>query len=242
MVLGLILLLIAFYLLGLFKSSFSLFLQAKASKEINGFMWLNGALVLLLLQSFPQPGFAQTLAADERHSFKNSSEAYSAYSAGDYELSRSLYDQNANFSGWFGAGSAAYKLNEFESAIAYFRQAAWAAIDDQNRSKALFNLGNSYYQTNLMALSVESYQQALRYRKAYAKAEHNLSLALQRKIIEDRTKQQEKEKKSEDEDDSGAGRDNDGAFYGGQKPSASNDNEPGFGSDGDAPKGEKVVI
>jgi Ca-activated chloride channel family protein len=194
MVLGLILLLIAFYLLGLFKSSFSLFLQAKASKEINGFMWLNGALVLLLLQSFPQPGFAQTLAADERHSFKNSSEAYSAYSAGDYELSRSLYDQNANFSGWFGAGSAAYKLNEFESAIAYFRQAAWAAIDDQNRSKALFNLGNSYYQTNLMALSVESYQQALRYRKAYAKAEHNLSLALQRKIIEDRTKQQEKKK------------------------------------------------
>jgi Ca-activated chloride channel family protein len=237
MLLGLILLLIAFYLLGLFKSSFSLILQSKASKEINGFMGLSGTLLLLLLQSFPLPGFAQTLPADERHSFKNSSEAYSAYIAGEYELSRSLYDQNANFSGWFGAGSAAYKLNEFESAIAYFRQAAWAAIDDENRSKALFNLGNSYYQTNLMALAVESYQQALRYRKTYAKAEHNLSLALRRKIIEDRAQQQDKEKKNED--DSGSGRDNEGAFYGGQKPNASNDNEPGFGSDGDSPKGDK---
>ncbi len=242
MLLGLILLLIAFYLLGilgLFKSSVGLFLQSKASKKINGFMWLNGALVLLLLQSFPQPGFAQTLSADESHPFKSSSEAYRAYIAGEYELSRSLYDQNANFSGWFGAGSAAYKLNEFESAIAYFRQAAWAAIDDENRSKALFNLGNSYYQTNLLALAVESYQQALRYRKAYAKAEHNLSLALQRKTIEDLAQQQDKEKKAEGEDDGGSGRDSEGAFYGGQKPNTSNNNEPGFGSDGDSPKGDK---
>lgn len=240
MLLGLILLLIAFYLLGLFKSSIGLLLQSKANKdkEINGFMGLSGALVLILLQSFPQPGFAQTLAADERDSVKKSSEAYSAYMAEDYELSRSLYDQNANFSGWFGAGSAAYKLNEFESAIAYFRQAAWAAIDNESRSKALFNLGNSYYQTNLLALAVESYQQALRYRKDYAKAEHNLSLALQRKTIEDLA-QQAKDKNAEGEDDSGSGRDNDGAFYGGEKPSASNKNEPGFGSEGDSPQGNQ---
>lgn len=244
MLLGLILLLIAFYplypryLSGLFKSSFGLFLRSKARKEINGFMWLSGGLVLILLQSFPQAGFAQSLAADERHSLKKSSEAYRAYSAGDYELSRSLYDQNASFSGWFGAGSAAYKLNEFESAIAYFRQAAWAAIDDENRSKALFNLGNSYYQTNLLALAVESYQQALHYRKAYAKAEHNLSLALQRKTIEERAQQQAKDKAAEDES-AGSGRDNDGAFYGGQKPNASNNNEPGFGSDGDALEGSQ---
>ena len=239
MLLGLILLLIAFYLLGIFKSSAGLFLQSKARKEINGFMWLSGGLVLILLQSFPQPGFAQTLAADERHSVEKSSEAFRAYIAGDYELSRSLYDQNANFSGWFGAGSAAYKLNEFESAIAYFRQAAWAAVDNESRSNALFNLGNSYYQTNLLALAVESYQQALRYRQAYAKAEHNLSLALQRKTIEDRAQQQAKDKEAEGEDDSGSGRDSDGAFYGGEKPSASNNNEPGFGSDGDSPQGNQ---
>ncbi|WP_019557744.1 VWA domain-containing protein [Thiomicrorhabdus arctica] len=239
MLLGLLLLLMAFYLLGLFKSFAGQFLQSKASKEINGLVGLSGALVLLLLQSFPQPGFAQTPAADEHHSFERISEAYRAYTEGNYELSRSLYDQNSSFSGWFGAGSAAYKLNEFESAIAYFRQAAWTAIDDENRSKALFNLGNSYYQTNLLALAIESYQQALRYRKAYTKAEHNLSLALQRKTIEDLAQQQDKEKKAEGEDDGGSGRESEGAFYGGQKPNASNNNEPGFGTDGDAPKGNK---
>jgi len=239
MLLGLLLLLMAFYLLGLFKSLAGQLLQSKASKEINGLVGLSGTLVLLLLQSYPQPGFAQTPAADEHHSFERISEAYRAYTEGNYELSRSLYDQNSSFSGWFGAGSAAYKLNEFESAIAYFRQAAWTAIDDENRSKALFNLGNSYYQTNLFALAVESYQQALRYRKPYAKAEHNLSLALQRKTIEDIAQQQDKEKKAEGEDDGGSGRENEGAFYGGQKPNASNNNEPGFGTDGDAPKGDK---
>ncbi|MGM0542029.1 MAG: vWA domain-containing protein [Pseudomonadota bacterium] len=236
-VLALILLLMAFYLLGLLKSSAGLLLRSKASKEINGFMWLGAGLVLILLQSFPQAGFAQTVATDQRASFKSSSEAYSAYIAGDYELSRSLYDQNATFSGWFGAGAAAYKLNEFESAITYFRQAAWAAIDDKKRSKALFNLGNSYYQTNLLAHAVESYQQALRYRKAYAKAEHNLSLAMQRKTIEDRAQKQAEDKTAEDE--SGPERDNEGAFYGGTKPSAADDNEPGFGSDEDFPQGSQ---
>lgn len=242
--LGLILLLMAFYLLGLLKlglfKSAGLLLRSKSSKasqEINGFMWLGAGLVLILLQGFPQAGFSQTPAADQRASFKHSLEAFSAYSAGDYEISRSLYDQNANFSGWFGAGAAAYKLNEFESAIAYFRQAAWAAIDNKNRSKALFNLGNSYYQTNLLAHAVESYQQALRYRTDYIKAEHNLSLALQRKTIEDRAQQQTKDKASEEE--SGSGRDSDGAFYGGTKPNAADNPEPGFGSDGDSPKGDK---
>ena len=235
MLLGLILLLIAFYLLGFFKSSAGLFLHAKSGKEFNGFLWLIGGLVLLSFQSYPQPSMAQSSSIDD----KQTSGAYTAYSEEDYELSRSLYDQSANFSGWFGAGSAAYKLDDFESAMAYFRQAAWAAIDDESRAKALFNLGNSYYQINLLELAVESYQQALRYRKAYDKAEHNLSLALQRKTIEDRAQQQAKDKADEGEDDSGSGRDSEGALYGGQKPNASNDNEPGFGSDGDSPKGDK---
>ena len=241
MLLGVILLLIAFYLLGLFKSSFGLILHVKVSKEINGLIWLSGGLMLLLFQGYPQPSFAQSLSENQRSSIKNASEAYRAYSAGEYELSRSLYDLNARFSGWFGAGAAAYKLNEFESAIAYFRQAAWAAIDDESRSKALFNLGNSYYQINLMALAVESFQQALQYRQPYAKAEHNLRLALQRKIVEDRAQQQDKDKDKSDEgeDESGSGRDNDGAFYGGEKPNSSNSEEPGFGSDGDAPEGHK---
>ncbi len=245
MLLGLILLFIAFYLLsfiGFFKSSLGLFLHSKASKEINslnGFLWLVGGLVLFSLQSYPQPSFAQNSANIEQNRSQQTADAYSAYSSGDYELSRALYDQTVNFSGWFGAGAAAYKLNEFESAIAYFRQAAWAASSDESRAKALFNLGNSYYQTNLLALAVESYQQALQYRQTYAKAEHNLSLALHRKTTEDLAQQQAKDKAGEGDADSGSGRDNEGAFYGGQKPNASNSNEPGFGSEGDSPKGDK---
>lgn len=258
--LGLGLLLLAFYGLGLFKTFlkqvFKRRARSKNNSKIHSSIWLSGALALVMLQSYPQPGLAQpgedskftTVMEKSVHKIevknvKNAAkEAYQAYQAGDYERSRNLYDLRADFSGWFGAGAAAYQLNEFESAVAYYNQAAWTAVSDESRAKALFNLGNSYAQLNLWALAVEAYQQALQYQHPYTKAENNLEIALHQKAVDEAA-----ERQTTDEESEGGGqrRDNSDAFYGGQKPNSTNREEPGFGSDEElvqGNEGEKVQV
>lgn len=230
MVMGLILLLLAFYLLGLLQINFR-----GRSSNLNSALSLSAGLLILTVYSFPQPAQAATLEAQK--TTQTHQQAFEAYQTGNFELSQSLYDQITTYQGWFGAGSAAYKAGDIESAVLYFRQAAWSADNDNARATALFNLGNSYYQANLLAQAIESYQQALVYRPVYENASHNLKLTLQRKAIEDRGKTDKDDQTGED--DGSKSRDSDGAFYGGQKPTASDSKEAGFGSDGDAPEGDR---
>ncbi len=162
-------------------------------------------------------------------------QAYESFLSQDYDLSQQVYDSLENFNGWFGAGSAAYKAEDYESAVQYFRQAAIAGLTNKNRSDALYNLGNTYYRANLLAQAIESYQQALKYQATNPKTLHNLALAKQRSKLENKGQQQ----KNEQGDGKGGGArsyDDEGAFYGGQKP---NKNEAGEGFSGDAPEGKK---
>ena len=165
-------------------------------------------------------------------------QAYAAFSDGAYELAESLYDTTPSYQGWFGAGASAYKSDDLETAVLYFRQAAWQAPTDKARAQALYNLGNSFYKANLLPQAIESYQQAMLYQKPYAKAQHNLLLAQQRHQLEVQA-QQNQSKAEEPEKGKGSKGNNEGAFYGGQKPADSNSKEPGFGSDGDAEEGGK---
>ena len=162
-------------------------------------------------------------------------QAYSAFEEGSFELAQSLYDETSNYQGWFGAGASAYKADDLDSAVLYFRQAAWQAPNDKERAKALYNLGNSYYSANLLPQAIESYQQALLYQSPYAKAQHNLALAKQRHDLEKQAKKSKSEKQKKGKGSQGDSAD--GAFYGGQKPPSSKSKEPGSGSDGDSPKG-----
>ena len=190
----------------------------------------NLAPVLLLatwLHFLPVDALAQTKQAAEH-------EAFAAFNSQSYDLSQQLYGGIDGFQGWFGAGSAAYKAEDYESAVAYFREAALAGVTVQQRSNALFNLGNSYYRTNLLLQAVESYQQALKYLPDNEKTKHNLALAQQRRQVEEGQQQQDEEQG----DGKGRGnqsRDDEGAFYGGQKPN----NDVGEGVAGDSPEGEK---
>jgi len=237
---GFISLLAAFYLLGFMTLNFKGLLTNKNRHSANGFIWLSGFLILSLY-SFPQPSYAQSTTSQLTPSLQ---QAYNAYHAKNYTLAQTLYDQIPNYHGWFGAGSSAYKAGDLEAAVLYFRQAAWSAKSDHERAKSLFNLGNSYYQANLLELAIESYQQALVYQPKYDKAELNLQLTLKRKAIEDRGKTSQKDQEGDEE--GSKSRDNKGAFYGGQKPSSSDSKEQGFGSDGDSPQrdqsGNKVIL
>lgn len=117
--------------------------------------------------------------------------------------------------------------------MVYFQQAAVQALSDQQRAYALLNLGNSFYQAGLFAQAIESYQQALLYDPDYLKAKHNLALA--QKQRQRQSGQQQNEETGEGQGQGQSSRDNEGAFYGGQKP----DPSPGEGASGDAPEGDK---
>ncbi len=221
-------LLLAFYPLSVRRMIFRKATQTVASPA------LIGVALLLLWISLPSPALAaaSTIAKQQQ--------AYQAYLNGDYAAATALYDQIDNYQGWMGAGSSAYRAEDIESAVLYFRQAAQMAHSDAQRSQALFNLGNSYYVTNLLPQAIESYQQALLYQSDYPEAEHNLALAQQRQQLEQANKKQKQgEEQAGDEGEEGSkGRGDDGAFYGGQKPNASDEN-PGFGADGDAIGGDR---
>jgi Ca-activated chloride channel family protein len=157
--------------------------------------------------------------------------AWQAYQNRDYELATEYFDEVGGYFGWFNAGDAAYRNKDYESAVFYFRQALLSAGNDRQRARALYNLGNTYYQSNLLPLAIEAYQGALLYQPDYAKAKHNLAVA------QWRLKQERMGKKKKGAGGGKSSKDNEGAFYGGQKPSEQN--EPGKGGDGDAPEGNK---
>jgi Ca-activated chloride channel family protein len=159
------------------------------------------------------PGTAQ---ADAPNTQALNQQAYQALMAGDNAMATELYDRLANFEGWFGAGVSTYQAGDLASAVLYFRQAAQQAGSDHNRARALFNLGNSYYQANLLPQAIESFEQALLYWPGYEKAQSNLLLAQQRAELERAA--QKAARPEEDESHSDSPRDNEGAFYGGQKP------------------------
>lgn len=180
--------------------------------------------VLAVMWSTQWGGFDHVVLADDAIAQKQ--QAFAAYSQNDFEQATRLYDQGRDFDSLFGAGSAAYKAGDMESAVSYLREAAWLAPEDRSRAAALFNLGNSYYQANLLAQAVEAYRQALLYRVDYAKAANNLALALQRLQNEQPDSSAKEPRQGDDK-----GRDEGFAFYGGQKPKSEQTND--FGADSD---------
>lgn len=195
-------------------------------------IWLAIPLVVMSMTTlWPVPG----VAASQKTSLK---QAYQAFDDQSFELAQSLYDVVPNYAGWFGAGASAYRLGDLETAVLYFRQAAWQAPSDLERAKALLNLGNSYAKANLLPQAIESFEQALLYKSPYNKALHNLKYVQQRYQLELQGLLQSKEAKKK-EGKGGKGDNSEGAFYGGQKPNSSDSDQSGFGADGDALKGER---
>lgn len=192
---------------------------------------LAGLFVLMSLspsQVYAQDAFAQHQAA------------YESFKQGDYQQALSEYEslaQQRPYQAWMGAGASSYKAENYPAAIGYYQQAAWQADNDESRARALFNLGNSYYFSGNAAFAVQAYEQALTYLNPYPDAAHNLEIAKKRR------EQESKMKAPADGDDADGesnqrGNDQEGAFYGGQKPESKSE-EQGFGADGDAPEGNR---
>lgn len=71
-------------------------------------------------------------------------------------------------------GAAFYDQKQYDSAAACFEQVGAKSPDNP---ELYYNLGNSYYRTNRIALSVLNYRRALRLRPDFKDARDNLQLA-----------------------------------------------------------------
>ncbi|MBD3821790.1 MAG: tetratricopeptide repeat protein, partial [Thiotrichales bacterium] len=196
-------------------------------------------LISASLLGLPTPSQAQDDVASPSADLSASQQiskqqrAYQAFQSNEFDLSEQLYDGLNQYDGWFGAGDAAYRAADYESAVLYFTQAAVGGRNDQERAQALFNLGNTFFKSNLFPQAIEAYEQALVYQPDNQKAKHNLALAKQ--ALKQQKKGKKKKQKGKGKGKGGLSRNDDGAMYGGQKPN----NQPGKGVSGDSTEGDK---
>ena len=81
---------------------------------------------------------------------------------------------SGNYNAQWQKGTAFYAQKQYDSAAYYFEHIA--AMKPQN-SEVYYNLGNTYYRLNKIALSVLNYERALRINPDHKEAKENLILA-----------------------------------------------------------------
>lgn len=125
------------------------------------------ALVLLPLLIAPPPAAAAPWTE---------SRAYEALQQGDFRAAQRLYGDATSYAGAMGAGAAAYRLEDYEAALAAFERAARRVPAGDARADALYNAGNALARLGRYADASARYQDALRLVPNFNKAALNLSL------------------------------------------------------------------
>ena len=104
-------------------------------------------------------------------------QAVQFYQQGEFQRAREIFASIPGYAGRFAEGSAAYHQHQYQQAIPLFVQAILDANTAQQRSDAIFNLANSYYQLEDYAMARTLYQDVLRYQPGMHAAQINLQYA-----------------------------------------------------------------
>jgi len=134
----------------------------------HGLLLFSLAFALTVTSLVPRSAWAGNTSAEQ---------AYRALVNRDYSTAKQHYADMKGFDGRFGEGVVSYRLEDFSRAIRFFSQAVLEGEDDDQRGRALFNLGNSLFQVGNYADAIQSYQDALRYFPGEGPAKHNLAFA-----------------------------------------------------------------
>jgi Ca-activated chloride channel family protein len=114
-------------------------------------------------------------------------QAYEAYSKQDYPTATKLYEQLSSYAGRLGEASSQYRNGDYQAAIRQYSQSLLLAETDDERARALYNLGNSYFKTGDYTNAVFAYRDTLRYRPGHTAARANLDFTAElQRIIEQR--------------------------------------------------------
>ena len=107
----------------------------------------------------------------------DNSSAYNLFIEKDYIAAVEKYRAIDGYHGRFGEASSAYRLKDFGHAISSFKLAFLSAENDEQRASALYNLGNSYFQSGDYAAAIISYQDSLIYKADNRFAQKNMDFS-----------------------------------------------------------------
>ncbi len=101
----------------------------------------------------------------------------------------------------FNAGSALYRIKEFDQAASAFKALDVPQVPKEVRAAALYNLGNMHFQKEDYGTAVKAYRQALIRQPEDPDIRHNLAIALRRKRKPPPKKKQDKKNKDKKKED-----------------------------------------
>ncbi len=134
-----------------------------------------GGQVVVLLLLTPLLFSPPPASADD------AAEAYAlgmqAWARGDFADAQARFARLPGYRARMGEGAARYRQGQYRGAATAFIQAVLQATDDDQRSRALFNLANSYFRLEDYAQAASLYEDVLRYRPAWQAAKNNLEFA-----------------------------------------------------------------
>ncbi|NWG87952.1 MAG: VWA domain-containing protein [Hydrogenophilaceae bacterium] len=159
--------------------------QVRAWREL--YAWcLAPALLLLLWLHLPRalPQAAALLLVgliglpyNDAHADDALPAAWRDYQAGRHAEAQTRFERAGGYLGQMGAGAAAWRLKDYGAANRHFGAALLLARTAQERTDALYNLGNAHYALGNWRAAVEAYQTVLLERPQDAKAKANLERA-----------------------------------------------------------------
>lgn len=144
------------------------------ASSIGLFLWAGmrrpealGILALPLLFGAPPPADAAPWTEQQ---------AYEALQAQKFQEALQLYSKMKSYAGALGAGTAAYRLQDWDAALAHFERAARNAANEDEKARALYNAGNALARLQRYEDASARYQAALRADPNFSKAALNLNL------------------------------------------------------------------
>ena len=132
--------------------------------------------------------------ADERAGAR----ARSAYEAGEFDRALQEFREGKEKSGGdfrfsMGEGSALYRLQNYEGALASFSAAASTAKTDREKAQALYDAGNSLVQLSKFKEAIEIYERSLKFDPKDKETKENLEYA--KRLLREQQKDQNKDNK-----------------------------------------------
>lgn len=127
----------------------------------------HAALLLALMLAPGHDAFASDAAQ----------QAWQAYRSGNYNDAIRLYGRIGGYPGQMGAGAASWKLKDYAAAARHFGAALLLATREDERSDALYNLGNAHFALARWQTAAEAYRAVLQARPSDERAQRNLAEA-----------------------------------------------------------------
>ncbi len=142
-------------------------------------------------------------AQQERRFIRGGNRQFEKGKYEDAELAyrRALEKQPNSFEAGFNLGDALYKKGSYSEAVIQFAAISQIALDKDQKSKAFYNLGNSYYKMQQLDQAIMAYKEALKSNPNDMDAKYNLSLAMRQKNKGGGQQQQQQQDQKQDQKD-----------------------------------------